>query len=244
MSNERIGILIDDLIEKATLASTPTAVASLPVSFLTHPSRSEAMLVEGDTVTITASFASAQALNCAALCRHSLSSNATVSLELLDADDSLLYSFSPAVKACTVAYFPSVSAHKLRWVITDTGAAQIRIGRAFAGLMWQPEFNVDRGAGLGWEDSSEQIRAQSGTVFFKTRQRFQKNELSFNNLNTQDARIIRSLNMGKGLFMSIYKDWAGSLEGDFEGIYAVTETPKVTHESSDIFVGSMLLIEA
>lgn len=244
MANERISILLNDLLPTAQLDASPAAVSTLPVTFLTHPSRSEAMLVEGDNVTITATFQTPKNLSCAVLCRHNLTSAATATLELLGENDAILGTFNPAVKPSIVAYFPMISVHKIRWVLTDTGAAEIRVGRGFAGEVWQPTFNVDRGAGLGFEDSSEQVRAQSGTIFFKTRAKFPKNTLHFSNLFLEEMLILRGINTGKGLFMSIYRDWETALESEFEGVYAFMATPEITHEDAYTFVGNATILEA
>lgn len=202
------------------------------------------MLVESDNVTITASFPTPKNLSCAVLCRHNLTSAATATLELLGENDAILGTFSPAVKPSIVAYFPTVAVHKIRWVLTDMGASEILVGRGFAGEIWQPTFNVDRGAGLDFEDSSEQVRAQSGTIFFKTRPKFQKIDVNFSNLDLAEMQTLRAVVTGKGLFMSIYRDWETALESEFEGVYAFMATPKITHEDAYTFVGNATILEA
>lgn len=244
MSNERIGIIIDDLVQQATLSSVPTAVATLPANYLKTELHAEVMQVMGDTVTLSIEFVTPQQINAAVLCWHNLSSAAVVTLDLLDANDAVLQTLNPTTKASITAYFMARAVSKLRWVVTDARVEFIQIGRALAGLMWQPAYGVDNGIVWDWEDSTDQVRSKGGTIHYRLRPKYKKQAVSFHYLNITEVLTLYNIPRGMGVFMSVYKGWGTVLETTFEGIYAITESTKPTHDYNDRASAAAVFVEA
>lgn len=241
MARNRIGILINNAAESATLSVTPAAVSTLPVENLNSVFRSEVMRVESTSITLTLEFATL-AVNIAVLTQHNLSDTATVSADLMDGA-TVLETVTPSVSRCVKANFTSVNANKIVWTISDSSLTYIDIGRAFAGWLWQPTFNVDRGAGLDWDDSSTQARAKSGVIHYNNRVRYQKLSLNFSHLTQEEALIVRNLPAGVGMFVSLYQGWGNGLEADTDGVYALTQSPAVTHNFSNVLSYGMECVE-
>lgn len=244
MSNERIGIIIDDLVQQATLSSVPTAVATLPANYLKTELHAEVMQIMGDTLTLLIEFATPQQINAAVLCWHNLSGAAVVTLDLLDANDVVLQTVNPTTKASITAYFTVRAVSKLRWVITDVGVDFIQIGRAIAGLIWQPMYNVENGIVWDWDDNTNQVRAKGGTIHYQVRPRFRKQPLSFRNLSVAEALTLYNIQRGVGMFVSVYKGWGATVEITFEGVYALAESVKPTHDYNDTASASAVFVEA
>lgn len=233
--SERIGVIIDDWVQQATLSSAPTAVATLPAQYLKTELHAEVMRVMGDSVTLTIEFPAPQQIDAAVLCWHNLSNAAVVSVDLVDVHDNVLQSINAVIKPSITAYFPTQSVAKLIWHITDIGVEFVQVGRAIAGLMWQPVYGVDNGIGWEWEDGTDQVRSKGGAIHYRLRQKYKRQTVNFHNLSTAEALRLYNVQRGVGMFVSVYKDWGTSLEVAFEGMYSIADSIKPTHDYNDVF---------
>lgn len=207
-----IGSLSDDI---NTLTATSEA---LPIENVQESGRDLVWRSTSTaTQTITGSFSSLQLINCLVLGRHNFSGGATVRYILKNGATTVFDSGTSSVSTIIPAGVFIVGVDP--WLATyddqfDTKAARIwldqnyyadnfeiqisdatntdsyiQFGRLFIGLSTELTYNMDYGATLGYQDSSEHIRTDGGGL--RTERGFINRTMTFDLSNLNEADRIK-----------------------------------------------------
>lgn len=270
-------IISSNTSDLATLSSSDF-VAGLPVSNLQVEGRGRVARtanVIGNKV-INGNFVAVAITSACVLYNHNLTSQATVRLQLWDADNqtgTMVYDsgsglalpplgwgdfqwglvpwganvFTGWGRAFTDIWFPPVGAKSFRVTVADAlnPAGYIQIKRLLIGPYFEPDVNIEYGMNLFWQDNSDQVRTQGGSLRTDNRVLFRKLVGKLPAIKQSERavwmNILRQIGKRSETFFSIYPEAGGALERDHAILGKFTEMPDLitanpsAHTSSIIF---------
>lgn len=161
-------------VDSAALASSPGAVATLPVGNVARRNGVPARFLDCTTLDITGDFANETAIGCAALAGlHGVpASGLTYWIVRLYIEpgqtgtpvyQSASQFFGPD-DACLFDVFPPVAAQSFKVSLYALSGSDIDIGRLWLGPTWSPSVAPQYGLSLRWADASTQARAEAGNL--------------------------------------------------------------------------------
>lgn len=188
--HNNLRIVSDNAADRATITTTPSAVAGLGVEHLGTEIRAEVCRVLANAVQIVVVLDALQAIGCVAIPACNLSSRATMRVRGYDAEvggelriDTDVQYAAPGVNlghwdpsqnlnvnafgdgpATVAAWFQHVPLRRIVIDIEDPLREYIDLSRLVIGRYWEPKYNPAYGAALGFEDSTTNTRAESGDI--------------------------------------------------------------------------------
>jgi hypothetical protein len=269
MAANNLRIIYDNVADSATLTASTTA-SGLTVNNLKTEQKGFVWRSTGTSATITATWSSAQTISGVVLPFCNLTSNATIQVRLFtntgDATPVLntgaqsaraytpqdvfggftqpagvnAYSFGGGSYARS--WFAATVARKIEVIINDAGnsSGYIELSRLVCGNYWSPTYNTEFGLSLGYRDTSEQTRSESGNLI--TTNNTVHRTLNFN-LNwlvdtdrTRMLSILRGNGLRKPLFVSIFPEDASlTKEQEFQIYGKLVNTNSITHPVYSVY---------
>lgn len=144
------------------------------------------------------------------------------------------------------SWFAETTGKKLEIIISDTSnpSGYIELSRVVCGKYWAPEFNTSFGLSIGYVDTSEQIRTESGNLITSngTVHKTMNFELAWLT-DTDRARmlsILRGNGLRKPLFISLFPDDDDvTKEQNFQIYGKLSNLAQVTHPIYTIYSSSI-----
>ena len=242
--SKNIRLIIDNLHDEAEVTATSQA---LPSSNTQRSGRSYVWRSTGlGEQVLTASFETARFINAGVLLDHNLSLTASIRLELL-VDGDVVYDsgdvspgeikplgvwiagvdpwgqsdLSTLPTQQYVVWLPELTlCSEYRITINDpeNPDGYIQIGRIFSGEYYSPEFNPEYGLTLEWQDFSENVRTESGSLrsIGTGTARLVSFELPRNKQRGvgELTQLMMSVGREKDVYISIYPERGGLLESE------------------------------
>lgn len=248
--HNNLRIVSDNAADRATITTTPSAVAGLGVEHLGTEIRAEVCRFLSNTVQIVAVLDELQGVSCVAIPACNLSSRSRMRVRGYDAaeggnerfDTGWRYAAPGVIGAnwdpsqdlninvfgdgqATVAmWFTLVAVRRLVIDIEDELREHIDISRLVIGRHWEPKYNPAYGAALGFEDASTNTRAESGDIRTDLGEIRRVLNLPMEAIDSTDrhrATGILRLGLGRRHFISVLPEHTDvSLEQDWM-MYAV-----------------------
>lgn len=148
------------------------------------------------------------------------------------------------------SYFTATSGKKLEIIITDTSnpAGYIELSRIVTGSYWAPVYNTSFGVSVGYVDTSEQNRTESGNLitYNGTVHKTMGFDLSY--LTEADRvrliSILRGNGLRKPIFVSVFPaDDAVAREQNYQIYGKLTNLAAISHPMFSIYASSVQLEE-
>ena len=276
MAQNNLRIVYDNVIDSATL-TTSTAASGLPVTNLQQEQKGLVWRSTGTTATITATWSSPQTLRAVILPFCNLTTSATIRVQAytLAADtvpvrdtgprpagtyapgdiwggnqplDVNSYSFGGGSYARV--WFAETAAEKIEITIADTSnpAGYLEAARLVCGNYWSPTYNTNFGLSIGYEDSSQQTRTESGNLLTTVGTLHRTLDFDLQWLTAEDKTRMLSVLRGNGLrkpmFVSIFPEDVDKVKEQEYQIYGkLTNLSKLTHPVYSVYTSNVSLQE-
>lgn len=241
--------------DAAALASTPAAVASLPVGNLQLSERGLVCRIAAAAATIEAELPALQRIGALVLWRHKLSTQATWRVRLYDGANA---SGTLQFDSGELAAKPAKTLGELDWGVDVLGAGidgidfsvcvlpadavarslridiaepagEIEVGRLFAGPLLRLEHGFAWDSELAWEREQRRTRTASGGLFVDRSAPWRRMRLKLewiaNAERTAFANLLRDTGAGAELFVSARDGAGGRLEADYAMVATLATDP-------------------
>lgn len=213
-----IRFIHDFASDRASLTASTTAGA-LAVSNMQRNEKAAVWRSTTTTATITATWATAEAVDSFALGGANLTANATITIRLFtlaeDVEPVITIEATPDAEfGSSQAWFAETPAERVEIEITDDDNADgyIEVSRLAIGTRYEMSYNPKYGATLGFVDRSKSSRAESGDVRTEHQGGNRTLAVDFDVLAQQDAEFMLRLAMrdkSMPLFVSLFPDSSG-----------------------------------
>lgn len=248
-------IIPQSLTDTAALLVSPAAVVGLGVENLQVSDRGLVLRVLGSTATITATLTSLRRVDAVILWRHLLSVSSTVRVRLydgiagaglllldtgtlpavpskslgdLDWGVDLLGSALGAVDYTSVP-FASVIARSLVIDVSDAGAAQIQIGRLFAGQRLVFRYAAAWGTSVEWDAATKRTRTGAGGLRVESQGVFRRIKLDQSWIDPSErsavVELLRTAGDRREIWFSARAGEGGQFEADHALVGYLSDSP-------------------
>lgn len=276
MSARIISANISDL---ATLSSSDFA-ATLPVTNLQVEGRGRVARTTNATgnKVINGNFAAVSITSACVLYNHNLTSQATIRLQLWDADNqtgNLVYDTGTFValpplgwgdfqwglvpwganvftgwgRSFTDIWFPAVGAKSFRITLADAinPDGYLQVKRLLIGPYFEPAVNMEYGMNLSWQDNSDQVRTQGGSLRTDNRVLYRKLTGKLPAILSAERatwmNILRTIGKRSETFFSIYPEVGGALERDHAVLGKFTDMPDLLTDTPSSYSSTITFEE-
>lgn len=148
------------------------------------------------------------------------------------------------------SWFALTSAKKMEIIISDSTnpAGYLEVSRAVCGDYWSPQINAEFGVSLGYLDTSEQKRSESGNLITSNGTIHKTMSFSLSSIVENDRNRFLSILRGNGLrkpvFVSMFPEDADIVKEQNYQIYAkMNNLSALTHQFYSLYSGSVSLEE-
>jgi hypothetical protein len=264
MSNLRIGYI--NLADSATLTADPVVEAADPVTYLQNDNRGYMMQSTGLTAQqIKGEWGgTAYTISMCALYRHNLVTNDSWRLQLYSDvawttqvyDSGTIDAFTDNIfdnwdfGFSTLWFTPTASVKSFKLTLTSSANPDgyITASRLFIGAYTEANYNPNYGMNLGYETSSTQVRADSGSLHVNSKAKWRK--MTFDLMVTSETdralwlEIGRYCGVEKTVFVSVYPgDASATLERDHSIMGKFDKSPAQISSSFGTYDHQITLLE-
>ncbi|MDZ4116279.1 MAG: hypothetical protein U1C54_09730 [Xanthomonadaceae bacterium] len=254
-------IIPSALTDDAALTSTPAAVAGLGPDNLKLSDRGLIWRVLGDTASVSVELPAIRRIGGIVLWRHTLTSQATWRVRIWSGaaqtgeqtyDSGVVQAVPPKAlgdldwgidplgasidgQDFSPLILPgNVVARSMLIDITDTGAAQINVGRLFAGEAVAPEVTFGWGSSVTWERNRRATRTASGGLRVESDPPYRVLRIELAHITPDERRIfadlLRDTGNAREAWISARHGEGGRFESDHALLGYLVDNPALTRE--------------
>lgn len=142
-------------------------------------------------------------------------------------------------------YFPNLGSTSS---FTISFSQAVKLSRVVIGNYWQPQYNTQYGASVGFNDLSEASRLQSGDLYTQLGPRHKTLSFSLDYISEQDKfklfDLVRGVGKSTGVFVSLFPQDADKEKEQMYQIYGKFQNlPQISHTIFTMYASSLELEE-